>query len=266
MIKPQSLIVFPLIGFLALIPIFKSRNKLTLRSLLPPFELVLTIAVTAAIVTLPFIWSSVYSVSDLITGPVDLIIERFNASYGQYTASSLNAFNFWGAVAMWQDDGTKFLGISFRNIGTLIFVAVYAVIIGLLLRYTAYVKEIDKRDFGYYVFQAIMLVLFTLFLFVTRAHERHLLPMIVFFTLITFRTWIFWYLYAIVSVIYVLNMVYSYFQLTTLYQAVPLEYSIYFIPGIFSVYLAAYIIVLAKYVVDNLNYRNKFDKLSPRTR
>ncbi len=265
MIKPQSLVIFPLIGFLALLPIIKSRNKLTLRSLLPPFELVLTIAVTAVIVTLPFIWNSVYSVSDLILGSVDLVIERFNASYGQYTASSLNAFNFWGAVAMWQNDDTEFLGISFRNIGTLIFGTVYAVILGLLIRYAAVFRNNELRDYGYYVFEAIMLVLFTLFLFVTRAHERHLLPMIAFFTLITFRAWIFWYLYAVVSAVYVLNMAYSYIQLTTEYKGVPGGYSDYFIPGMFIIYLVAYIIVLLNFIICMSKSDIAFDTPSPRT-
>jgi Gpi18-like mannosyltransferase len=62
MIKPQSLVIFPLIGFLALIPIIKSWHKPTIRSLLPPFELALTIVITAVTVTLPFIWDGIYSV------------------------------------------------------------------------------------------------------------------------------------------------------------------------------------------------------------
>jgi hypothetical protein len=201
----------------------------------------------------------------LITGAVDLIVERFNAAYGQYTATSLNAFNFWGAVAMWQNDDTKFLGISFRNIGTMMFGTVYALLFGLLIRYTAAAKNNQIADYGYYIFEAIMLVLFTLFLFVTRAHERHLLPMIVFFTLITFRTWIFWYLYAIVSGVYVFNMVYSYIQLTTLYKGIPRDYTTYFIPGMFIMYLIAYIIVLLSFVVSTSKYKNTFDTLSPRT-
>jgi len=265
MIKPQSLVIFPLIGFLAIIPIIKTGYKLTVKSLLPSFELALTIVFTAAVVTLPFIWDDINSASDLVSGPVQLIVERFRAAYGQYTATSLNAFNFWGAVSMWYSDDTKFMGITYRNIGTLIFVTVYALLFGLLFRYTAAAKKKEAADYGYYLFEAIMLVLFTLFLFVTRAHERHLLPMFVFFTLITFRTWIFWYLYAIVSVIYVLNMVYSYIQLTTLYRGIPNEYSAYFIPGMFIIYLTAYIIVLLSFVVATSKYKSKFDTSYPRT-
>ena len=265
MIKPQSLVIFPLIGFLGLKPIFESGYKLTVRSLLPSIELVAAALVTAVIVTLPFIWDGIDSAAYLITGPFDLIRERFGAAYGQYTASSLNAFNFWGAVEMWVSDDTKFLGITYRTIGTLIFGAVYALIAGLLIRFTAALRTKDMSDYGYYVFEAIMLVLFTLYLFVTRAHERHLLPTIAFFTLITFRTWVFWYMYAVVSCAYVANMVFSYIQLTTEYKGVPTDYSNYFIPGMFFLYLIAYIIVLLNFVVSTTKHEKSLDTPAPRT-
>lgn len=265
MIKPQSLVIFPLIGFLGLKPIFESGYKLTVRSLLPSIELVAAALVTAVIVTLPFIWDGIDSAAYLITGPFDLIRERFGAAYGQYTASSLNAFNFWGAVEMWVSDDTKFLGITYRTIGTLIFGAVYAIIAGLLIRFTAALRTKDLSSYGYCVFEAITLVLFTLFLFVTRAHERHLLPTIVFFTLITYRTWVFWYIYAVVSCVYVANMVYSYIQLTTDYKGIPDSLSGYFIPGIFSLYLIGYIIVLLNFVVSTAKHEKSLDTPAPRT-
>lgn len=264
MIKPQSLVIFPLIGFLGLKPIFESR-KLTLRSLLPSIELASAALVTAVTVTLPFLWEGIDSVSYLITGPFDLIRDRFSAAYGQYTSSSLNAFNFWGATVMWVSDDTEFLGVTYRNIGTLIFGTVYALLAGLLIRFTARLRTKDPGDYGFYVFEAITLVLFTLYLFVTRAHERHLLPTIVFFTLITYRTWVFWYIYAVVSCVYVANMAYSYVQLTTNYQGVPADYSGYFIPGMFSLYLIAYIIVLLNFMTGTAKHENSFDTPAPRT-
>jgi hypothetical protein len=259
MIKPQSLVLFPLIGFLALKPIFGRGFKPGVRSLLPSFEMAVAALITAFIVTLPFIWDDVDSAYRLITGPADLIMERFAASYGQYKSSSLNAFNFWGTVAMWYNDDTKFMGVSYRTIGTSIFGAVYLLIMGLLIRFSAALRNKESGDYGYYVFEAITLVLFTLFLFVTRAHERHLLPMIVFFTLITFRTWIFWYLYAIVSGVYVVNMIYSYVQLTTSYAGIPENYIKYIIPGMFFLYLGVYIILLSGYVIDTVRYERSFD-------
>jgi Gpi18-like mannosyltransferase len=261
MIKPQTLVLFPLIGFLALQPVIETGSKLRIRYLLPSIEMAAAAVITAAIVTLPFIWDEIDSAYYLITGPADLIRERFWASYGQYTSSSLNAFNFWGAFRMWEPDDTKFLGVSYRIIGTAVFGAVYLFIMGLLIRFTAAVKNKGSGDFAYYIFEAITLVLFTLFLFVTRAHERHLLPMIAFFTLITFRSWIFWYLYAIVSGVYVLNMIYSYIQLTTKYQGIPADYSDYFIPGMFLLYLVAYIIVLLNFIVNTFKYESSSDTL-----
>mgnify|MGYP001354126785 CR=1 FL=1 len=265
MIKPQSLVIFPLIGFLGLKPVFETGYKLTVRTLLPSAELVSAALVTAVIVTLPFIWDGIDSAAYLITAPFDLIRERFGAAYGQYTASSLNAFNFWGAFAMWVPDDTTFLGITYRNIGTLIFGAVYALVAGLLIRFTSALRTKDMSDYGYNVFEAVTLVLFTLYLFVTRAHERHLLPTIVFFTLITFRTWVFWYIYAVVSCVYVANMVFSYIQLTTDYKGIPTDYSDYFIPGMFFLYLIAYIIVLLNFVVSTAKHEKSPDTPSPRT-
>ncbi|MEW6146070.1 MAG: hypothetical protein AB1598_13750 [Thermodesulfobacteriota bacterium] len=265
MIKPQSLVIFPLIGFLALKPIIGTGFRPGVRSLLPSFEMAGAALITAFIVTLPFIWDVVDSAYHLITGPADLIMERFAASYGQYKSSSLNAFNFWGAVAMWYNDDTKFMGVSYRTIGTSIFGAVYLLIMGLLIRFSAALRDKESGDYGYYVFEAITLVLFTLFLFVTRAHERHLLPMIVFFTLITFRTWIFWYLYAIVSGVYVVNMIYSYVQLTTSYAGIPENYNKYLIPGMFFLYLGVYIVLLISYVKDTVKYETSFDTPYPRT-
>ncbi|HVY55440.1 MAG TPA: hypothetical protein VHC46_06755, partial [Thermodesulfobacteriota bacterium] len=251
--------------FLGLKPLFENGYRLTFRSLLPCIELVSAALITAVIVTLPFIWDKIDSAEYLITGPFDLIRERFNAAYGQYTASSLNAFNFWGVAAMWESDDTRFLGITYRTIGTLIFGAVYALVAGMLVRFTASLRTKDLSDYGYYVFEAITLVLFTLYLFVTRAHERHLLPTIVFFTLITYRTWVFWYIYAVVSCVYVANMVYSYIQLTTDYKGIPDSLSGYFIPGIFSLYLIGYIIVLLSFVINTARHENSFDTTAPRT-
>lgn len=266
MIKPQTIVIFPLIGFLALTPVIRSGNKFNFRSLLPSMKLAVTIVITSIIVTLPFIWDKIDSVSYLFIGPADLIRERFAEAYEQYKFTSLNAFNLWGATALWESDETRLLSISYKNIGTLIFGAAYALIMGLLARFTILAKGNESRDYGYYVFEAITLILFTLFLFVTRVHERHLLPTIVFFTLITFRTWIFWYFYAIVSCVYVLNMIYSYIQLTTSYQGIPVNYTVYFVPGLFLLYLIAYIIVLLNFVANTVNYRNSHDSLLSRTR
>ena len=255
MIKPPSIVVFPLIGLIAIEPLFKDYPRPTLKTFMPAIKVGVAVIITSVIVTLPFIWDKLDSLAYVFTGPVDLIMQRFGAAYEQYPKASLNAFNFWGSFAMWEDDSLLFLGVSYKSWGTIIFASIYAVIAGLLLRVVHISAGVRDKEFSYFIYQAITLILFSLFLFITRAHERHLLPAIVFFTLIAYRHWIFWYLYAIVSLVYVLNMVYSYVQLTTSYSGIPHEYAVIFIPGLFLWYLVVFVILFYDFIKNTLRYK-----------
>jgi dolichyl-phosphate-mannose-protein mannosyltransferase len=255
MIKPPSIVVFPLIGLIAIEPLFRQYKKPTIKTFIPALKVALAIVITSVVLTLPFIWDKLDTIGYIFTGPVELIRARFSAAYEQYTYASLNAFNFWGAIAMWQDDSQLFLGISYKSWGTGIFASIYAVIGILLIRVVYKSRGERDKDFSYFIYQAITLIIFSLFLFITRAHERHLLPAIVFFTLLTYRHWILWYLYAIVSLIYVLNMIYSYIQLTTLYKGIPEEYSGLFIPGMFLLYLFIFLYLFYDFIKNALNYK-----------
>jgi len=246
MIKPQTIVLFPIIGFIAIEPFFRSENRLNLKNFMPGVKIIITVIVTCILITLPFIWDKIDSCFYIFTGPLDLIKERFDKAYEQYKFASLNTFNFWGVFAMWTSDETVFWGLTYKNWGTIIFGAIYALIFGFFLRYKLLGKD-SKKEYTYLIFQAVTLILFSLFLFVTRAHERHLLPSIVFFTLILFRSWIFPYLYAIVSGVYVCNMVYSYIQLTTEYKGVPDNIESILIPIMFILYFIAFVIVLLNF-------------------
>jgi dolichyl-phosphate-mannose-protein mannosyltransferase len=246
MIKPQTIILFPIIGFIAIEPFFRSENRWNLKNFMPGVKIIITVIVTCILITLPFIWDKIDSFFYIFTGPLDLIKERFDKAYEQYKFASLNTFNFWGVFAMWTSDETVFWGLTYKNWGTIIFGAIYALIFGFFLRYKLLGKD-SKKEYTYLIFQAVTLILFSLFLFVTRVHERHLLPSIVFFTLILFRSWIFPYLYAIVSGVYVCNMVYSYIQLTTEYKGVPDNIESILIPIMFILYFIAFVIVLLNF-------------------
>jgi Gpi18-like mannosyltransferase len=246
MIKPQTIILFPIIGFIAIEPFFRSENRWNLKNFMPGVKIIITVIMTCILITLPFIWDKIDSFFYIFTGPLDLIKERFDKAYEQYKFASLNTFNFWGVFAMWTSDETVFLGLTYKNWGTIIFGAIYALIFGFFLRYKLLVKD-SKKEYTYLIFQAVTLILFSLFLFVTRVHERHLLPSIVFFTLILFRSWIFPYLYAIVSGVYVCNMVYSYIQLTTAYKGVPDSIDNILVPIMFVLYFIAFVIVLLNF-------------------
>lgn len=246
MIKPQTIVLFPIIGFIALQPFFSPLNRWNIRNFIPGIKIIIAAIITGIIISLPFIWYQIDSVFSVFSAPIELTKLRFEKAYEQYTYTSLNSFNFWGAFLMWVNDQNTFLGITYQNWGTIIFGSFYALIFGFFLRYKILFNT-TKKEYTYLIFQAVTLILFCLFLFVTRAHERHLLPAIVFFTLIIYRSWIFPYLYAIVSGVYVCNMIYAYFQLITKYQAVPGNVQVYLLPLMFLLYFAAFVIVLLNF-------------------
>ncbi|TFG74334.1 MAG: hypothetical protein E4H21_11025 [Thermodesulfobacteriales bacterium] len=255
MIKPQSIVLFPIIGFIAIDPFLRSAQRWNIKNFIPSIKIIITIIVACTIITLPFICDKFDSFFYIFTGPIELIKERFDAAYEQYKFASLNTFNFWGAFAMWKSDGLLFLGLSYKTWGTLIFGALFAVIFASLFKFNFQRKNRDK-DYTYLIFQAVTLILFALFLFVTRAHERHLLPSIVFFTVIMFRSWIFPYLYAIVSGVYVCNMIYSYIQLTTEYRGVSDEIEKVLIPFMFVLYLVAFVVVFFNFLNHTLKQKD----------
>jgi hypothetical protein len=265
MIKPQSIVVFPVIGFLTLRPLITGWRKSTYRTYLPPILFTAVIIATSIIVTLPFIWDYMDSLGYIFTGPFELIKERFDKAYEQYTTASLNAFNFWGSFAMWESDQNTFLGYTYKTWGTLIFATLYALVMFLLFTYALLKRNTEKTAFSYLILEVVTLILFSLFLFVTRAHERHLLPAIVFFTLIAFRSWIFWYAYAIVSCVYVVNMVYSYIQLTTEYQGVSAGLSQVLSTGMFILYLVSFVVIFIDFIMNTARYKTPINSLMSRT-
>ena len=258
MIKPQSIVLFPIIGFIAIDPFLRSTDRWNIKNFIPPAQIIITIIVTCIIITLPFIWDKLDSFFYIFTGPIELIKERFDAAYEQYKIASLNTFNFWGALAMWKSDELLFLGLSYKFWGTIIFGTFYTLIFVSLFKFNLQRKNRDK-EYTYLIFQCVTLILFALFLFVTRAHERHLLPSIVFFTLIMFRSWIFPYLYAIVSGVYVCNMIYSYIQLTTRYSGVSDEIEMVLIPFMFVLYLIAFALVFLDYLNRTLKQKDSLN-------
>lgn len=253
MIKPQSIVLFPVVGFLSLGSFYGPVTGISRKTLMQPLKLILGVAVTTVLLTLPYIADDFGSFSYVFTGPVDLIRDRFDAAYQQYRITSLNAFNFWGAVAMWENDELRVLGLKYKTIGTIIFGSVYATVFALLFAYDLRRRSLGDGNFRYILFSGVFLMLFALFLFVTRAHERHLLPAIVFFTVIAHRSWVLWYCYGIVSSVYVVNMVYSYIQLTTEYEGISLAYTNILSLSMFLLYLSVFIIVFLyflKYLRD----------------
>jgi len=302
MIKPQSVVIFPILGFFAIIHLFikKEGGRLGLKDLLPGVTMLAALVVTSFIITLPFISSEIDSISDVFKEPVYFMKERFDRAYSQYNIASLNAFNFWGLVAMWQNDQTKFLDVTYQRWGTMIFGIVYALVLVLLFRFNlikrveeAWIRNFDPVQKQNYVempdpsmhsclassaspssransfadganstirtIHAVTLILFALFLFVTRTHERHFLPTIAFFTLIAFRSSLYWFFYALISFVYVFNMFYAYIELMPRvsesarpYLILPASSLQPFIPGMVFLLLIIFLIVLVDFIRNSV--------------
>jgi len=253
MIKPQSIVIFPVLLLVLSKYVWgKGESISVLKKVLPFFYFVIAGLIIVYLFTYPFVKADVLSVYDFIASPFFLIKERFDAAYEQYKFASLNAFNFWGSFAMWKGDSSLFLGITYKNWGTVMFGLVYSALFGFLLFNSYYKNYTDKKEFSYVIFEVLTLVFFGLFLFVTRVHERHLLPTIVFFSLIAFRSLYFWLLYAIISIVYVINMYYSLLQLKTSYEAFSRITLQIMAPILFLILFVIFVVILYDFIRNNL--------------
>jgi Gpi18-like mannosyltransferase len=221
MIKPQSFVIFPILGVVSAKPFFNKQSFLKVKALIPSIKIIVAMILTIFVLTIPFVADKIHSFSDVFKEPVLLVRQRFDFTYSQYKYTSLNAFNFWGMVAMWESDAAAFMNVTYQTWGTIIFAFIYAVIFGLLFSFVVSRKDEEFRETNLSIYYGVALVMFALFLFITRAHERHLLPTIVFLTMITFIKFEYWLFYGAISSIYVLNMLYSYLDLTHRIENIP---------------------------------------------
>ena len=264
MIKPQSIVIFPLIGFFVIrdIIIRGKEDRVFIITLILLIKIIAAGIITIFVVTLPFIWDELGTegIIGYFNEPILFINERFFTAYNKYDRTSLNAFNFWGMFAMWQSDQIRIFGITYQMWGTILFGIFYALILGSLFRYEIIgaLKEQnrlgpdDNVQFATRAIYAVTLILFALFLFVTRAHERHFLPAIAFFTIIVFRSWLYWLFYGLVSLIYTVNMTYAYVWLTSRGFSSSLVEP--FIPGFALVLLVVFLIVLIDFIRGSVGF------------
>lgn len=181
-VKPQAIMAAPVVFILAL----KERwgiKKLILYGVLA--------TVVGLLLFLPF---------TNLANLARFILERLNATMGQYPYGSVNAFNFWGLWGFWKEDGGGL--ISAKNVGTLALVGIG--VFALLNRKLAEEKP--------YHFLAIMLL--ANFLLFTRMHERHLLPALAPLAIAAAITPVLWVAYIGFSLTYIANMYYSYQWIT----------------------------------------------------
>lgn len=220
MVKPQSIVAAPILLFWSVRALFRpgGLRNIAQRRFFRPLFLFLGGTLAALIVmSAPFMPGK--TGFNVIPETFRFLEHRFSAAYNQYTAASLNAFNLWGVVAMWQPDSTAFGWFTYREWGMILF-GIAALVIGCVLIWRERAKNgsasRDNERERLIVFQAVGALLFALFFFVTRAHERHLLPAIVFLTFFVWRSKKNLLAYGALSFLYFLNLFYAYVKLMTL--------------------------------------------------
>ena len=127
------------------------------------------------------------------------IAERLSTSSGQYPYTSINAFNFWGIFGFWNKESSTLAPM-------IVGVIIVLIISGLVL-----LKVWKKKGWEY---QLASVVFLSCFLFLTRMHERHLLP--VFAPLVISASLVPDLLipYVGLSLTYLANLYYSYIWIT----------------------------------------------------
>ncbi len=134
---------------------------------------------------------------------LNFVLDRVNATTTQYPYGSVNAFSFWGLFGFWKND----------NLFSQILGVVVPVVVSLLV----YIK---KRKLPEAKFIYSSLVFLSGFLFVTRMHERHLLPALAPILIASFSFPSALISYLIISITYIANMHYSYIWITQNFKEV----------------------------------------------
>ncbi len=194
LIKPQAAFLLPVIVFM----LIKNKNSL--------FDFVKYAACGLFIFVAAFIpfWSH----STLLA----FIYERLNLSLNQYPYISVNAFNFWGIVGLWNRD------------------TIYSQLTGYTLVLLSVVflslKLWKVKHAEYYL---MSFVFGASFVFFTRMHERHLLPVFAPLAIAVVENPVFLIPYMGFSATYVANLYYAYIWITDNFRQILSDFAIKFL-------------------------------------
>lgn len=191
LIKPQTIAIFPVFA-LFLLRNFSMKNlaKLALPALLTVFILSLS-----------------FFPNKPILGLIDLVLKTTN----QYAYTSLFAYNFWGIVGFWLADSQLWNGLSYQEIGYILFFTYWTIIAYFYLK-----KKVS-------LYSLVALAALSFFFLPTRVHERYLYPAIVFliFSATLLKSRLILTLTIFLSLIHFLNLYYVYVYYNELYLKLP---------------------------------------------
>lgn len=193
LIKPQTAFIFPVLLFLMI------KNKWKWQKIFTYSLIGLLIFICGFV---PF-WNH----GTLFA----FIYERLGISANQYPYTSVNAFNFWGLLGFWQKDNLIY------QLGGYFFVFCITVITIII-----FIRK-NKRNAEYtltsFVFAAS-------FMFFTRMHERHLLPVFAPLAIAAVENPVLLIPYVGFSLTYIANLYYSYIWITQSFRQVFSDFTI----------------------------------------
>lgn len=206
LVKPQTAFIAVLVGFLWL-------RKFGFYKTLAFSLLSLSVFVIGFI---PFLQGMDQAMLIPFSGGKDLIpfiLDRLFVTANQYPYTSVNAFNFWAIFGMWKSDsgGPQIAGIVITAV-TLLIVALRSVIPAKAVIQTGSLvgARDDRSGVKLYPFLQATVILLVSFLFLTRMHERHLLPVLAPLVIVAVRYPVLFVPYILLSITYVLNLQYSF--------------------------------------------------------
>lgn len=170
------------------------------------------------------------------------VLERLTVSSGQYPYGSVNAFSFWGLFGFWKPDQITFW------IGLLISITLI-----ILITLIIYKKKVLN---GEYLVSSFSLLI--TFLFMTRMHERHLLPVLAPLLIAAVSNPILLVVYSGLSVTYVANLTYA-------FQWITKDFKEIFNPILIKFFIVINISLLILTIISifkkiSLNFHFKFKK------
>ncbi|MBI2021827.1 DUF2029 domain-containing protein [Candidatus Daviesbacteria bacterium] len=201
LIKPQAIALIPVFA------LFLFKN-LSLKSII---KLSLPALVIALFLSWPFF------TKDPLLGLFKMLAKMTQ----DYPITSLNAYNFWGVIGLWVNDGQKWIILSYQNWGYLL-LGIYWLIV---------VYWYFKKKLSFYSLATLALLSF--FFLPTRVHERYLYPVIVFLGFLTFylKDKLMFCLFLILSILHLTNLYYVYVYYNEIYLKMP---KMLYLPGFYE--------------------------------
>lgn len=190
LIKPQTIALLP-------VYVFDLLRNLSVQNI---FKTTFFTFLTIFILALPF----------FSTEPFLGIYTLFSKMTGDYSFTSLFAYNFWGGVGFWIPDNFSWFSIPYQIWGYIFYIIFWF-----------WVFIFGRKKLSVYSLAALATL--TFYFLPTRAHDRYLYPALIFLILVVsqMRSYILLALTAILSFIHLLNLYYVYVYYNEFYFKMP---------------------------------------------